>query len=184
MKNSLALLVSCLLAGSGMAAEYGNVVTSNFVSQLPIRIGNTWNPTLGQLQAAGWRYVTVIDSPSPGYRVGSWGIADIDGTNARKTVATQINIADQQAAQAAAIAVMRAAEAQLDNAMKIEKGVALVTLDELNILRGWLAAYKVEVAAATSLADLKTRVAGLPATPERTVDQLKTSVSNKVESLP
>jgi hypothetical protein len=52
--------------------------------------------------------------------------------------------------------------------------------DELNILRGWIADYKTEVAAATSLGDLQTRVAGLPDLPDRTLVQLKTAIQNRI----
>ena len=54
--------------------------------------------------------------------------------------------------------------------------MVLVALDEINVLREWLASFKTEVAAASSLSDLKTRIAGLPATPDRTAVQLKNAV--------
>jgi hypothetical protein len=63
----------------------------------------------------------------------------------------------------------------------ILRAVADITKDELNILRQWLAAFKVEVAAASNLADLKTRVATLPATADRTLAQLKTAIKNKID---
>jgi hypothetical protein len=56
----------------------------------------------------------------------------------------------------------------------------LLTLAEINTLRSWLASFKTEVAAATNLADLKTRVAGLPAMGARTVAQLKTAFLNEI----
>lgn len=52
--------------------------------------------------------------------------------------------------------------------------------DELNILRGWTADFKTEVAAATSLGDLKTRVAGLPTLADRTLSQVKTQIQNRI----
>lgn len=54
--------------------------------------------------------------------------------------------------------------------------LALLSLDELNGLRQWIAGFKIAVAAATSLADLKTRVAALPNTPDRTRRQLLDAV--------
>ena len=65
---------------------------------------------------------------------------------------------------------------------KILRAVVLVTLDEVNTLRQWLASFKAEVAASTSLADLKTRVAGLPNTPDRTGAQARTAIRNRIDN--
>ncbi len=62
------------------------------------------------------------------------------------------------------------------------RSVIAVAIDEINTLRQWLAAFKIEVAAASSLADLKTRVATLPSTPDRTLSQAKTAIQNKINS--
>lgn len=61
-------------------------------------------------------------------------------------------------------------------------GFALVSLDEFNILRQWIMAFKVEVAAATNLADLKTRVAALPNLPDRTASQIRGAVRTKIDA--
>jgi len=53
---------------------------------------------------------------------------------------------------------------------------------EINTVRGWTVSYKTEVAAATSLGDLQTRVAGLPTLGDRTLAQLKTSIQNCIDS--
>lgn len=52
--------------------------------------------------------------------------------------------------------------------------------DEINILRGWIVDFKVEVAAAANLGDLKTRIAALPDLPDRTLAQLKTAITNRI----
>jgi hypothetical protein len=57
---------------------------------------------------------------------------------------------------------------------------AKLIVNEINILRQWIVGFKVEVAAATSLADLKTRVATLPNLPDRTFEQAKTAMKNEV----
>lgn len=99
--------------------------------------------------------------------------------------------AEEQATQDAAEAAT--AKAQIRNAGKaliiassdvgiVERASADVMKDEINLLRQWLAAYKIEVAASTSLADLKTRVATLPATPDRTLAQFETAKINKIDS--
>lgn len=64
----------------------------------------------------------------------------------------------------------------------IIRALALLTMDELNVLRAWIASFKAEVAAATSLADLKTRVAALPATPQRTKAQIFPALQSRVAS--
>jgi len=59
---------------------------------------------------------------------------------------------------------------------KILRGVLLLTMSELNLLRQWIEAFKATTALASSLTDLKTRVAALSAMPDRTAAQLKTAV--------
>lgn len=53
--------------------------------------------------------------------------------------------------------------------------------DEFNILRGWITDFKVEVAAAANLGDLKTRIAALPDLPDRTLAQLKTAITARID---
>jgi hypothetical protein len=65
---------------------------------------------------------------------------------------------------------------------KILRSLASTLVSELNILRAWLASFKIEVAASSSLADLRNRVATLPATPARTLAQAKTTVIGNIES--
>jgi hypothetical protein len=64
-----------------------------------------------------------------------------------------------------------------------KRALAKIMIDEINVLSQWLASFKVEVAAATNLADLKTRVAGLPATPDRTLAQAKTAYKNLIDGV-
>lgn len=63
---------------------------------------------------------------------------------------------------------------------KILRGTAAVLVDEINLLREWIVAFKAATAAATSLANLQTRVAALPDLPDRTVAQAKTAIQNKI----
>lgn len=64
--------------------------------------------------------------------------------------------------------------------MRVVRGLVLVLIDELNNLRGWIAAFKVQTAAATNLSNLQTRVAALPAMPNRTAQQARTAISGKI----
>jgi len=76
-------------------------------------------------------------------------------------------------------AAKTAAQNQLDerNALGIlHRAVASVLVDEINALRDWLTAFKVAMAAATSLANLQTRVAALANTPDRTLAQARTAI--------
>jgi hypothetical protein len=65
---------------------------------------------------------------------------------------------------------------------KLARATAAVLVDELNDIREWIAAFKVQVAASTTLADLKTRVAALPNMPDRTLAQAKTAIGNKIST--
>ena len=64
-----------------------------------------------------------------------------------------------------------------------EKALLLSIIDELNRRRAWDAGLAAAVAAATSLADLKTRVALLPAAPDITVQAAIQAVRDKAGTL-
>ena len=61
------------------------------------------------------------------------------------------------------------------------RAVAAIMVDEINSLRDWITIFKAAVAAATSLADLKTRVAALPDLPDRTLQQAKNAFIAKIQ---
>ncbi len=60
------------------------------------------------------------------------------------------------------------------------RAIVSILLDELNTLRAWTVSFKAEVAAATTLADLKSRVATLSTLNNRTLTQAKTAYQNKI----
>jgi len=62
------------------------------------------------------------------------------------------------------------------------RAFADILKDEFNIIRQWITDFKADVAAATTLADLKTRVAADPDLPDRTLAQLKTAIQDKISS--
>lgn len=62
----------------------------------------------------------------------------------------------------------------------LTRAVVAVAASEINILRDWLAAFKTQTALAASLADLKTRVATLPTTPQRTLAQVRTAIKAEI----
>jgi hypothetical protein len=85
----------------------------------------------------------------------------------------------------AALVARRADAAGLDaptGGPRVLRAVVALTVDELNDLRSWVTAFKATTAAATSLADLKTRVANLPNLPARTLQQARAAIVNKVEA--
>jgi len=67
-----------------------------------------------------------------------------------------------------------------DDSVERDKAIAFAVLDGVNNLRAWLVDFKASVAAATSLATLKTNVAALPNLPEITRQQMITAVKSKL----
>lgn len=65
---------------------------------------------------------------------------------------------------------------------KIIRAIVLTLIDEVNVLRQWLTALKAATALSTNYSTLKSGIAGLANTPDRTVAQAKTAISNKVTS--
>lgn len=65
---------------------------------------------------------------------------------------------------------------------KVERGTLLVAIDELNLHALKINAILDAVDAATSLADLKSRIASIPDYPQRTPAQAKQAVKNKISS--
>jgi hypothetical protein len=66
--------------------------------------------------------------------------------------------------------------------MPLFKAMATITVDEINLLRGWIMDFKQAVADSITLLDFKTRVAALDNMPDRTNAQLKTAIKNRVDS--
>ena len=62
-----------------------------------------------------------------------------------------------------------------------QRAVADILKDEINTLRAWTVSFKTEVAAASNLADLKTRVSTLSTLNPRTLSQLKTAIHNRAD---
>lgn len=62
------------------------------------------------------------------------------------------------------------------------RALADIIKDEINIVRAWTVSFKAEVAAATTLADLKARVATLPTLNARNLAQLKTEIKTRIDS--
>jgi hypothetical protein len=64
--------------------------------------------------------------------------------------------------------------------LRVLRGLVAVLVNELNDLRSWITSFKVQTAAATNLANFQSRVAGLPAMPNRTAQQARTAITDKI----
>ena len=107
----------------------------------------------------------------------------IDGGDCRNATQPEIdNFAVAQDADESLMDRNRARELLTDHPQwrKLMTAFADIIMDEINILRGWTIDFKAEVAAATSLANLQTRVATLPDLSDRTLAQLKTALTNRI----
>ena len=62
------------------------------------------------------------------------------------------------------------------------RALILILLDELNVIRTWTRDFKIEVSQASSLANLKTRVATLPDLTNRTLAQAKTAYESHINN--
>jgi hypothetical protein len=65
---------------------------------------------------------------------------------------------------------------------KVVRAVAAVLVDEINALRDWVTSFKAAMAAASSLANLQTRVAALASLPDRTLGQAQAAVQAKIDA--
>lgn len=112
------------------------------------------------------------------------GFAKImDGGSCRN--ATQPEIDGFPAAEAADEALMDRDRARdlfqnHPNWRKLLTAFSDIIKDEFNIVRTWTRDFKTEAAAATSLADFQSRIAGLPDLNDRTLAQLKTAMLNRM----
>ena len=90
------------------------------------------------------------------------------------------------AAESAAqtLSIRNGAKSQLDGFADnplYQRALADILKEEINLLRKWTRDFKTEVAAATNLANLQTRVATLPTLNDRTLTQLKTAIDARID---
>lgn len=86
--------------------------------------------------------------------------------------------ARRDAARAQAVSIEAAEDAE---GVRL-RTVLQLTIDENNSLRQWITDFKAAVAASTTLADFKVRVAALPNTPARTYTQARNGYKNKINA--
>lgn len=94
--------------------------------------------------------------------------------------AEQLAAVTQEQVDAAKLTKLRAEIKSIhDDNIELRVTVKLL-VDELNVLRQWITDFKAATAAAASLAALKTGVAALPNTPQRTYQQAKTAIQSLI----
>jgi len=130
-------------------------------------------------------YNTVTDPPTPdGVDLGVKKI--FDAPNVRNATAGEIANFPIAAATDENLVARNSANTGLDASatsnFKLFRAEALLVIDEINALRQWTVSFKAEVAAATSLANLQTRVASLPTLNDRTGAQALTAIKNKISN--
>jgi len=64
--------------------------------------------------------------------------------------------------------------------LKIMVAFSDIIKDEINLVRGWTRDFKTEAAAATSLADFQARIATLPTLEDRTLQQLRNALEDRI----
>lgn len=115
----------------------------------------------------------------------------IDWPEALSTKPTLGEILAQEAAAEAALAarpkaVAKTAFADLSPSQEtfaiVDRGIALVAMDEVNLLRAWITSFKAAVAGAGTLAALKTAVAALDNLPQRQPTDIKPAIRNKIDA--
>ena len=88
---------------------------------------------------------------------------------------------DAAIAAAELAAAKSGAEVSIDGLPGYElRALAMLTIDEINLLRQWLTSFKAEAAAATNLSNFQNRIASLPSMPDRTLAQAKTAYKNLI----
>jgi len=97
--------------------------------------------------------------------------------------APQITAAQNALDTCAADTLQLQAQQKIDSMDLFDKAIVLTLIDELNLLREWIVAFKAQAALATSLANLQTRIATLPDLPDRTVLQAIAAVRSKAGGL-
>ena len=126
--------------------------------------------------APGVNYSVQSDGAAP--FIARWGLPNPQPTEAEIEAAVLLIPAAVLAAK------QQAAKDALDgDSLNGRQLRALITLlvSELNLLRSWIMAFKAATAAAASLADLKTRVAALADTADRTKPQVITAIKAAVD---
>ena len=132
----------------------------------------------------------ILSANTPEYPVIDWIVnPDLSAVTGQPTkywsisgdTVSLLNQAGRDAVDAALLAAARDATSTAMNAVEgLERALALVLLDELNLHASTTTAILNAVDGAATLAALKTAIAAIADVPQRTINQLKTALRNKL----
>ena len=127
--------------------------------------------------------VTITGAASADVTYQTWATQTQRDQGAALLAAFDWSDAAEQAYQVALSRPLAVSRLNLTDAQfMLLRGVVSVLVDEVNALRDWVTSFKAATAAATSLANLQTRVAALPAMPDRTLAQARTAIVNAINA--
>jgi len=136
-----------------------------------------------------WRAVDRLDGQGPvltfwnvaklGAQPSQQTLEDIEALAGYQTFWSQAQI-DARALSDSRTAASTSVTSGTDYRDKVARAIVQEAVDEINLLREWIMSFKAAVAAATSLANLQTRVAALSDLPDRTLAQAKTAITNNI----
>lgn len=138
-------------------------------------------------QIAGWNatYFAEVQDPATPDGIDLAVTKIYDGSNLRNATTQEIaNFATLAATDNTLITqgiFSNLLNANVDQGI-IYKAVAQVMINEINSIRDWVTSFKAAVAAATSLANLQSRVAALSDLPDRTASQARTAIQSAITS--
>lgn len=121
--------------------NFANVNTGQIAGALSATMttpgGVIQGATLQDWAAVGWRRVVAVAAPTAGFRATSYGVHEIDGLTCDLTVATEINIATETAAELEAIKTAAKTLAELGNTEigLVLRAFSVLVLQEINALR-------------------------------------------------
>lgn len=153
----------------------------------------TWRADLDEPEATEWTNRQIAlnswgfperQVPDPNWTPGA-GQTEDDRPKITLPAEYRVDVTDFDPVAERAIANRTTAKTILsarEPASALERALTSILVDEFNTLRSWLRDYKAAVAVASTLADLKTRVAALPNMPDRTLAQLRTAIENRIDS--
>ena len=133
-------------------------------------------------------YLVSVNEPDYPQQDWIWNpdISAVTGWPARYWVITGDSVTLMDAAARAALDALLLSESrddlvnQLTSVEDLMRALMLVILDEFNNHALKINSILDAVDAATSLADLKTRIAAIPDYPQRTADQIRTAIRNQL----
>ena len=125
--------------------QFGNIHTGEIKTALPTVLALEGKTITGaditHWAALGWRRVVEVEQPAEGYRAAGYNVVEVDGLTCQLTLTGSINIADEQAAAAAAQIEADKASAKLlsdvatSDVGRVIRAFAALVMEQFNVLR-------------------------------------------------